>query len=77
MAAKKKGKKGTLFGKPRGEVIKRPGAFKAKAGAAGESTAEYADKVLAPGSKASSRTKKQAALAKAFRTMRGKKKAKK
>ena len=24
-------KKGTLFGKPRGEIIKHPGAFKAKA----------------------------------------------
>lgn len=77
--AKRKGgsrKKGTLFGKPRSEVVKRPGAFKAKASAAGESTEEYADKVLAKGSKASTRTKKQAALAKAFRTMRGKKKSK-
>lgn len=59
----------TLFGKPRGEVIKRPGAFSAKAKAAGKSTAAYAnEKASAPGLLG-----KQARLAKAFATMRGKK----
>ena len=32
----------TLFGKPRSEVIKHPGAFSAKAKAAGKSTSEFA-----------------------------------
>jgi hypothetical protein len=44
-------------------AIKRPGAFKAKAKAAGKSTAGFAQQVLKPSSKASTRTKKQAALA--------------
>ena len=61
---------GTLFGKPRSEVIKHPGAFKAKAEHAGMSTSAYAAKVSKPGSKASPQTKKQAGLAKAFATMR-------
>lgn len=47
-------------------AIRRPGAFKAKAKAAGMSTLEYARKVLAKGSRASTRTKRQAALAKRF-----------
>lgn len=68
MAAKKK-----LFGKPYSSVVKRPGAFKAKAQAAGDTTSGYASKVLAPDSKADPRTKKQAALAKTFAKMRGKK----
>ena len=44
-------------------AVKNPGAFKKKAQAAGMSTASYADKVTAPGSKASATTKKQANLA--------------
>jgi len=64
---------GTLFGKPRSEVIKHPGAFKAKAEHAGMSTGAYASKVLKTGSHASAQTRKQAGLAKAFSTMRGKK----
>jgi hypothetical protein len=40
------------------------GQFKAKAKAAGESTAAYAAKVTAPGSKATTQTKRQANLAK-------------
>ena len=64
-------KKGTLFGKPRGSVIKHPGAFKAKAKAAGMSTSAFASKVTKPGSKASTQTKKQANLAKTFAKMRG------
>jgi len=63
-------KKGTLFGKPRDEVIKHPGAFSAKADAAGMSTGQFAQHVLEPGSDASPETRKQAALAKAFATMR-------
>jgi hypothetical protein len=39
------------------------GQFRAKAKAAGESTKAFADKALAKGSKASTRTKRQAALA--------------
>ena len=66
-------KKGTLFGRPREEVIRRPGAFSAKAKRAGETTDEYAAEVLKPGSKADVRTKREAALAKAFKTMRKRK----
>lgn len=51
-------------------AIKRPGAFKAKAQAAGMSTAAYADKALAKGSTASTRTKRQAALAKTLSGLR-------
>lgn len=69
----RKPKKGTLFGEPRSEIVKRPGAFREKAKAAGMSTAAYAAKVTAKGSTASKRTKKQAALSKAFETMRKKK----
>jgi hypothetical protein len=63
-------KKGTLFGKPRDEVVKRPGAFTAKADKAGKSTAAYAKQVTKPGSTASPRTKKQAALAQTFAKLR-------
>lgn len=57
---------GTLFGKPRSQVIKRPGAFRAKAQAAGESTAQFANEHASdPGL-----TGRQARLAKAFATMR-------
>lgn len=65
--------KGTLFGKPRGSVVKRPGAFTAKAKAAGKSTSALATSVLKPGSKASTLTKRQASLDKAFATMRARK----
>jgi len=63
-------KTGTLFGKPRGEVVKRPGAFTAKADKAGKSTGAYARQVLKPRSSASTRTKKQATLAQTFAKMR-------
>jgi hypothetical protein len=56
-------------------AIKRPGAFKKKAKEAGETTAEYATEVLKKGSKASTRTKRQAALAKTLGKMRHRKKA--
>jgi len=62
--------KGTLFGKPRGEVVKRPGAFTAKAKAAGKSTGALARSVLKEGSTASTRTKKQAALVQTFAKLR-------
>jgi len=62
--------KGTLFGKPRSEVVTRPGAFTAKAKAAGKSTGGYARQVLKEGSKASTRTKRQAALAQTFAKLR-------
>jgi hypothetical protein len=44
-------------------AIKRPGAFRAKAKRAGMSTNAYARKVLKKKSRASTRTKRQAALA--------------
>lgn len=50
-------------------AIKRPGAFTKKAKAAGMSVAGYANKVLKEGSGASTRTKRQAALAKTLRKM--------
>ena len=55
------------------KAIKRPGAFTKKAKDAGMSTTEYANKVLKKGSKASTRTKRQAALAKTLGKMRKKK----
>ena len=66
-------KEGTLFGKPRSEVIKHPGAFSAKADKAKMSTSAYANKVLKEGSKASALTKKQAVLAKTLAGLRAKK----
>ena len=51
-------------------AIKRPGAFRAKAQAAGLSTAAYASKALKKGSTASTRTKRQAALAKTLGSLR-------
>ena len=57
------------------KAIKRPGAFKKKAEAAGDSTTEYATQVLKKGSKASTRTKKQARLAQTLSKMRARKKA--
>lgn len=53
-------------------AIKRPGAFTKKAKAAGKSVAGYAKSVLAEGSKASTRTKRQAALAQTLSKMRKK-----
>lgn len=52
------------------KAIKRPGAFKAKAKAAGMSTSAYASKVTKSGSKASTRTKRQANLAKTLGKLR-------
>jgi len=47
-------------------AVKRPGAFTAKAKAAGKSVPEYADQVTAPDSGASTQTKRQGNLAKTF-----------
>lgn len=55
-------------------AITRPGAFRAKAKKAGMSTSAYAKKVTKKGSKASTRTKRQANLAKTLKKMRKKKK---
>lgn len=63
-------KKGTLFGKPREEVVKHPGAFSEKAEKAGKSTAAYARQVTKPGSQASTKTKRQANIAKTFAKLR-------
>lgn len=54
---------GTLFGKPVGQVIKRPGALTAKAKRAGKSITEY----CAMGGH-DLRTKKQCSLAKTMRS---------
>ena len=51
------------------KAIKRPGAFTAKAKSAGMSVAAFAKKVLKKGSKASTRTKRQASLAKTLRKL--------
>jgi hypothetical protein len=51
-------------------AIRRPGAFTAKAKKAGMSVSEYANKVGKPGSKASTQTKRQAALAKTLSKLR-------
>jgi len=53
-------------------AIKRPGAFRAKAKKSGMSTSAYARKVLASGSKASTRTKRQASLAQTLGKLRKK-----
>ena len=55
-------------------AVKRPGAFSAKAKKAGMSTAAYAKKVTAKGSKASTLTKQQANFAKNVAKVRPKKK---
>jgi hypothetical protein len=55
-------------------AIKRPGAFTAKAKKAGMSVSAYAKKVTKAGSKASTRTKRQANLAQTLKGMRKKKK---
>jgi hypothetical protein len=52
----------------------KKGAFTAKANKAGMSVVAYAAKVLKKGSKASTKTKRQAALAKTFRKMAKKRK---
>src|SRR5215471_7330286 len=51
-------------------AIKRPGAFTAKAKAAGKGTQAYARSVLKEGSQASTRTKRQAALAQTLSKLR-------
>ncbi len=48
-------------------AIKRPGAFSAKARRAGMGTKAYAAQTLREGSRASTRTKRQAALARTLR----------
>jgi len=66
-------KGGTIFGKPESEVVKHPGAFKAKAEAAGMGTEEYAHHVMSD-PKADTETKRQANLAINFSKMRHSKK---
>jgi len=52
------------------KAIKRPGAFTKKAKKAGMSVVKYASKVLGKKSKVSTRTKRQANLAKTLRKLR-------
>jgi len=51
-------------------AIKRPGAFKKKAKAAGMTTPQYASSVLKPGSTADTRTKRQASLSRTLAGLR-------
>ena len=55
------------------KAIKKPGAFTAKAKAAGKSVSAFAKQATKPGSKASTTTKRQANLAKTLSKMRKKK----
>lgn len=50
-------------------TAKHKGAFTKQAKAAGMSVAQFASKTLAAGSRASTRTKRRAALAKTLRTI--------
>lgn len=62
-------KKGTLFGKPKSQVVKHPGVFSSAAQRAGETTHQYAEeKKSAPG-----RIGRRARLALTFEGMRRKK----
>lgn len=63
-------RKRTLFGKPIRQVIKRPGAFRAKAKRRGLSTKEFARKVLAHPEGYDARTVRQARLARMLMEMR-------
>ncbi len=62
-------KKGTIFGKPRGEVVKHPGVFSAAAQRHGETTHEYAEQEKG----ASGKLGRRARLALTFEGMRKKK----
>ena len=61
---------GTLFGKPRGEVIKHPGALRRAAARAGQSTQAYAQAHKHDSGKTGARAR----LAITFSHMRGDKK---
>lgn len=56
------------------DAVKRPGAFTAKAKAAGHGVQEHARAVLKKGSGASTRTKRQASFAKAAQSIARKRK---
>lgn len=66
--------KGTLFGKPRSQVVKRPGALRAAAKRRGAMTKggkiNLGKMSKAAAKSGNTRLKRQVALAKAFRTMR-------
>ncbi len=68
------GKKAKLFGKPRSEVVKHPGSFRAAADKRGITTTELYEKVLAHPENYSSSMVAKAKEAKAFHTMREEKK---
>lgn len=57
----------TLFGKPKSQVVKHPGAFRRAAQKAGESTQAYAEKEKG----ASGKLGERARLALTFKKMRG------
>ncbi len=54
------------------EAIQEPGAFTKKAKAAGKSVGAFANQVTKEGSKASTKTKRQANLAKTLKKLGGK-----
>ncbi|OYT74184.1 MAG: hypothetical protein CFK49_09695 [Armatimonadetes bacterium JP3_11] len=58
-----------LFGKPINKVIKRPGAFRAKAKRRGMTTKQFANKVLSNPDAYDTRTVRQARLAKTLMNM--------
>lgn len=62
-------RKGTVFGKPRGEVVKHPGVFSAAAKRHGETTHQYAEQEKG----ASGTLGRRARLALTFEGMRAKK----
>lgn len=64
-------KEGTLFGKPRSQVIKRPGALIKKAQSAGKTVSQFC---AALGPQADTRTKQQCNLAAKFAKWRRQKK---
>lgn len=58
-----------LFGKPIGQVIRRPGAFRRKAQRRGLTTGQFARKVLTNPERYDTRTVRQARLAKTLMGM--------
>jgi hypothetical protein len=62
-----------LFGRPRSEVIKHPGAFSKAAADAGMTTHEFQTMIMNHPGRFSPRRRKQAALARTFEKMRSKK----
>lgn len=63
-----------LFGKPRSQVIKHPGAFAKQASARGMSTHEFQQMVMRHSERYPAQTVRRASLARTFEKMRAKRK---